>query len=175
MRFFFPLVLVFTAIGLGIYGYLGGLRTPTVALQTTTAPVLLAGQPYVGKVQDQRFGELFRAAKVMQETGRLGAASTLANLYYNDPEISHDTIRAFIGLSVPDTARKLPVGWRYRVVPAGQRTIHARLEQVSFLLSPGKLYAAAEQELKAQKLRKQAPYLEEFGANEHSELWIGVK
>ena len=48
MRFFFPLVLIFTAIGLGIYAYLGGLRTPTVTLETTAAPVLLAVVPSTG-------------------------------------------------------------------------------------------------------------------------------
>ena len=175
MRFLFPLVLVFTAIGIGIYAYLGGLRTPTVALETTAAPMLLAGQPYVGKVQDQRFGELFREAKTMQENGRLGATRPLANLYYNDPETAHDTIRAFLGLAVADTTAALPAGWRYRALPAGRRTMHARLAGVSYMLSPGKLYAAAEQAIKAQKLTKQPLYLEQFGADESSELWVGVK
>ncbi|RZK24443.1 MAG: hypothetical protein EOO56_01370 [Hymenobacter sp.] len=175
MRFFFPLVLLFTAIGLGIYAYLGGLRTPTVALENTAAPVLLAGQPYAGKVQDQRFGELFREAKTMQENGRLGPTLPLANLYYNDPETAHDTIRAFVGLAVADTTRPLPTGWRYRVLPAGRRTLHAQLAGASFLLAPGKLYTAAEQEIKTRKLTKQSPYLEQFGTGETSELWLGVR
>ncbi|RYY13023.1 MAG: AraC family transcriptional regulator [Cytophagaceae bacterium] len=176
MRFLFPLVLLFTALGLGIYAYLGGLRTPTVALETSAAPVLLAGQPYAGKVDNQRFGELYREAKTMQENGRLGAARALANLYYNDPEAAHDSIRAFVGLAVADTARPLPAGWHYRVVPAGRRALHARVAGVSFLLAPGKLYAAAEQALKTQQLTKQPPYLEQFGAaDESSELWLTVK
>jgi hypothetical protein len=175
MRFLFPLVLIFTAIGLSIYAYLGGLRTPTVALETTAAPVLLAGQPYAGKVDGARFGELFREASTMQANGRFGPARTLANLYYNDPEKAHDSIRAFVGLTVADTATALPAGWRYRVVPAGQRTMHARLAGASFMLAPGKLYTAAEEQIKAQKLTKQPPYLEQFGAGDNSELWIGVK
>lgn len=175
MRFLFPLVLIFTAIGLSIYAYLGGLRTPTVALETTAAPVLLAGQPFHGKVQDQRFGELFREASTMQANGRLGIGRTLANLYYNDPETAHDSIKAFVGLAVADTTAALPAGWRYRALPTGQRTMHARLQGVSFMLAPGKLYAAAEQQIKAQKLMKQPPYLEQFEAGDNSELWVGVK
>jgi hypothetical protein len=175
MRFLFPLVLIFTAIGLSIYAYLGGLRTPTVALETTAVPVLLAGQPYAGKVSAPRFGELFREASDMQANGRFGPARTLANLYYNDPEKAHDSIRAFVGLAVTDTSTALPAGWRYRMVPAGRRTMHARLAGASFMLAPGKLYAAAEEQIKAKKLTKQPPYLEQFEAGDTSELWIGVK
>jgi hypothetical protein len=175
MRFLFPLVLIFTAIGLSIYAYLGGLRTPTVALETTAVPVLLAGQPYAGKVSAPRFGELFREASDMQANGRFGPARTLANLYYNDPEKAHDSIRAFVGLAVTDTSTALPAGWRYRVVPAGRRTMHARLAGASFMLAPGKLYAAAEEQIKAKKLTKQPPYLEQFEAGDTSERWIGVK
>lgn len=175
MRFFFPLVLLFTAIGLGIYAYLGGLHAPTVALETTAAPVLLAGQPYAGKADNQRFGELFREASTLQQSGRLGSARALANLYYNDPSSASDTIRAFVGLLVADTSATLPTGWRYRVVPPGQRTIHASLAGASFMLAPGKLYAAAEEQIKAQKLTKQPPYLEQFGASDVSELWVGIK
>ncbi len=172
MRFFLPLVLLLTVLGLGTYAYLGGLRSPTVALETTAAPVLLAGQPFHGKVDDSRFGELFRAAKARQDAN---PAQPLANLYYNDPETAHDSVRAFVGLLVPDTAARLPAGWRYRVVPAGRRVLAARVQGVSFLLSPGKLYAAAEQGIKAQKLTKQPFYLEQFGPNETDELRVGVK
>jgi hypothetical protein len=172
VRFLFPLVLAFTVIGLGIYAYLGGLRTPTVALETTAAPVLLAGQPFHGKVDDSRFGELFREAKQRQDAN---PALPLANLYYNNPESAHDSIRAFVGVRVPDTAAALPAGWRYRVVPAGQRMLAARVQGVSFLLSPGKLYAAAQQGLKDLKLTGQPFYLEQFGPDKVDELRVGVK
>lgn len=173
MRFLFPLVLLFTAIGLGVYAYLGGLHTPTTALETTAAPVLLAGQPFHGKVQDARFGELFREAKDHYDAQP--TARTLANLYYNNPESAHDSIRAFIGLAVPDTAASLPAGWRYRVVPAGQRVVISRVRGVSFLLAPGKLYAAAQQGIKDLRLNGQPFYLEQFGPGEQSELRVGVK
>lgn len=175
MRFFFPLVLIFTAIGLGIYAYLGGLHTPTVALETAAAPVLLAGQPYAGPADGQRFGELFREAKNLQESGQLTTSRALANLYYNDPARASDTIRAFVGVTVADTTAALPTGWRYRVVPAGRRVVAARIGNTSFMLSPSKLYTSAEELIKARKLTKQPPYLEQFGPGEASELRMGVK
>lgn len=175
MRFLFPLVLVFTAIGLSIYAYLGGLHTPTAAPETTAAAVLLAGQPYAGKVDEGRFGELFRAAKTAHDAHTVPAAQALANLYYNDPEQAHDSIRAFVGLRVADTLGALPAGWHYRALPVGRRTVHAHIERTSFLLAPGKLYGAAEQQLKSQQLTKQPPYLEQFGPGESSDLWMGIK
>jgi hypothetical protein len=176
MRYLFPIVLVITALALSIYAYLGGLHNPTVTVETTTTPIVLAGQGFQGKVQDQRFGELFRAAKTMQENGRLGAKPALANLYFNNPETAHDTVQAFIGLAVADTLRPLPSGWRYRVVPAGQRIVRARIKGVSYLLAPNKLYPAAADVVKEQKLVQRGNfYLEQFGADENSEMWIGVK
>ena len=173
MRFLFPLVLLFTAIGLSIYAYLGGLHSPTVALETTATPVVLAGQPFHGKVQDARFGELFRAAKAQQDV--LASHPPLANLYYNDPETAHDSIRAFIGVVATDTATALPAGWRYRVVPGVLRVVRTRLAGTSYLLAPGKLYSAAEQAIKTMKLTKQPPYLEQFGPGEASQLQVSVK
>jgi len=176
VRYLFPIVLVVTALAISFYAYLGGLRTPTVALETTQTPTLLAGQVYAGKVQGQRFGEMFREAKTMQENGRLGQGLALANIYNNNPDTAHDTIQAFIGLAVADTARPLPAGWHYRVVPAGQRIMRAQIKDVSFLLAPDKLYPAAIEAIKAQKLTQRGNfYLERFGADEISEMWIGVK
>jgi hypothetical protein len=76
---------------------------------------------------------------------------------------------------VPDTAGTLPAGWRYRVVPAGSRVVAARVQGVSFLLAPGKLYAAAQQQLKDKKLIGEPFYLEQFGADEVDELRVGIK
>ena len=162
-----------TALGLSIYAYLGGLRKPSVALETSPTPVLLAGQPYHGKVDDARFGELFRTAKQRQDASP--TPPPLANLYYNNPESAQDSIRAFVGLRVPDSTAALPTGWRYRVVPAGRRAVVARLKGVSFMLAPGKLYGAAEQGIEARKLTKEPFYLEQFGLNGVDELRVGVK
>ena len=175
MRFLFPLVLVFTAIGLTIYVYLGGLHTPSTSVETMAAPVLLAGQPFAGKVSDNRFGELFSSAKATYDARRIPAAQALANMYYNDPEQANDSIRAFVGVRVADTLGRLPAGWHYRTMPAGRQVLHAHIDNTSFLLAPGKLYSAAEQALKAQKRSKQPPYLEQFGPGEGTDLWMGVK
>ena len=156
MRYLFLAIILLTLLAAGLYAYLGGTRSPQVALETTAAPLYLAGQPYHGAGTSDAFGQLFRQAKDAQ--ARLGG--DLTNLYLNDPETAHDTITAFIGLAVADTAKALPAGFRYRLVPAGQRVVAARLQGVSYLLAPNKLYPF---------------YLERFGANDASEVWIGVK
>ena len=172
MRYLFLSIILLTLAAAGTYVYLGGTREPRVALETTAAPLYLAGQPFHGKVTGDAFGQLFRRAKEAQS--RL--SGDLANLYLNDPETGHDSIRAFIGLAVADTARPLPAGFRYRVVPAGQRVVAARLTGVSYLLAPNRLYPAALDAIKAQKLTQRGNfYLERFGPNDASEVWIGVK
>ena len=134
--------------------------------------MFLAGQAFHGPVRDDAFGNLFRQAKDAQARLR----GDLANLYLNDPETAHDTVTAFIGLAVADTSQVLPAGFRYRLVPAGQRVIAARLRGVSYLLAPNKLYPAALEAVKQQKLTQRGDfYLERFGADEASEVWVGVK
>ena len=172
VRYLFLAIILLTVAAAGFYVYLGGNRTPTVTLETTTAPLYLAGQAFHGSVRGDDFGQLFRQAKDAQARLR----GDLANLYLNDPESAHDTIRAFIGLAMADTTQPLPAGFRYRLVPTGQRVIAARLIGVSYLLSPNKLYPAALEAVKAQKLTLRGDfYLERFGANEASEVLMGVK
>ena len=172
MRYLFLAIILLTLAAAGTYVYLGGNREPKVALETTAAPLYLAGQPFHGSVRGEGFGQLFRQAKDAQTH----LPGDLANLYLNDPETAHDTITAFIGLAVADTLKPLPTGFRYRVVPAGQRVMAARLLGVSFLLSPNKLYPAALDAIKTRKLTQRGDfYLERFGANDASEVLIGVK
>ena len=172
MRYLFLAIILLTLLVAGTYVYLGGTREPTVTLETTGAPLYLAGQPFHGVVRGEDFGNLFRQAKEAQ--GRL--RGDLANLYLNNPETAHDTISAFIGLAVADTMQVLPAGFRYRLVPAGQRVIAARLTGVSYLLSPNKLYPAALEAVKTRKLTQRGDfYLERFGADEESEVLMGVK
>jgi hypothetical protein len=172
MRYLFLTVILLTLIIAGTYVYLGGTREPTVSLETTGAPLYLAGQFFHGVVRGEGFGNLFRRAKEAQPRLR----GDLANLYFNDPETAHDTIRAFIGLAVADTTQALPAGFRYRLVPAGQRVVAARLTGVSYLLAPNKLYPAALEAVRKQKLTQRGDfYLERFGANDTSEVWVGVR
>ena len=174
MRYVFLAFILLTFVAAGTYIYLGGLREPAVALETTAAPLLLAGQPYHGLVSAEEFGQLFRQAKAAQDGGPL-AGSALANLYYNDPEKARDSLRAFIGLAVADSSRPLPAGFRYRLVPAGQRVVAARLRGVSYLLAPNRLYPAAFDFVKARKLTRRPFYMEQFGADEQAQVWVGVK
>lgn len=172
MRYLFLAIIVLTLAAAGVYVYLGGTQEPQITLETTPAPLYLAGQSFHGKVTGEAFGQLFRQAKDAQQK----LHGDLANLYLNDPETAHDTIRAFIGLTVADTTQALPTGFRYRVVPAGQRVLAARLTGVSYLLAPNKLYPAAFEALKKQKLTQRGNfYLERFGDNDASEVWVGVK
>ena len=173
-RYLFLAIILLTVFVAIFYVYLGGRQEPRVALETTTAPLYLMGQAYHGSVRGDEFGQLFRRAKDVQTQRRL--TSDLANLYLNEPETAHDTISAFIGLAVADTTQALPVGFRYRLVPAGQRVIAARLTGVSYLLSPNKLYPAALEAVKTRKLTQRGDfYLERFGADEASEVLVGVK
>ena len=172
MRYLFLAIILLTVAVAGTYVYLGGNHQPKVTLETTTTPLYLAGQLFHGPVRSENFGQLFRQAKDAQARLR----GDLANLYLNDPESAHDTIRAFIGLSVADTTQPLPAGFRYRLVPAGQRVIAARLMGVSYLLAPNKLYPAALEAVKARKLTQRGDfYLERFGAGDASEVLVGVK
>ncbi len=173
-RYIFLAAVLLAVLAASTYAWLGGLRPPAVALETTAAPVLLAGQAYEGPAQGEGFGPLFRRAKRELDGGRL-PGTALANLYYNSPETAHDTVRAFIGLAVADSLHPLPAGWRYRLVPAGQRVAAARLTGVSYLLAPNKLYPAALDLVKARKLAPRNFYLERFGPGEASEVWVGVR
>lgn len=179
MRYLFLAVIFLAVAAVGTYAYLGGLREPTVTLETISTPLLLAGQPYHGLVAAERFGQLFRQAKAAQDGGQLGGGPTppaLANLYFNNPETAHDSVRAFIGLAVADSSRPLPPGFRYYAVPAGQRVAAARLTGVSYSLAPGKLYPAAFAFVKQQKLTPRPFYLEQFGPGEGvGQVWVGVR
>lgn len=176
MRYVFLAVILLAFAAAGTYVYLGGMREPKVAVETTRAPVLLAGQAFHGLVNSEKFGQLFRQAKAVQDQKQLPGTPALANFYSNDPETAHDSVRAFIGLAVTDTLAKLPAGFRYRTIPAGQRVVAARLSGVSYLLAPNKLYPAALEAVKQQKLTPRGDfYLEQFGTAEASEVWIGLK
>ena len=171
-RYLFLAIIILTLVAAGTYAYLGGTKQPKTTLETTAAPLYLAGQPFNGSIRGEGFGQLFRQAKDAQSRLR----GDLANLYLNDPETAHDTIHAFIGLAVADTTQVLPAGFHYRFIPAGQRVIAARLTGVSYLLAPNKLYPAALEAVKQQKLTQRGDfYLERFGAGDVSEVWVGVR
>jgi hypothetical protein len=172
-RYVFLTIIILSLALAGGYAYLGGFRQPTVKLLTTGRPVFLAGQAFRGRANDERFGPLFRQAKEAQDQGRI--KGDLANLFLDNPDSARDTMRAFIGLAVADTSQPLPRGFRYRLVPAGQRVVAARLTGVSYLLAPNKLYPGAFAFIEQHKLKQRNLYLERFGAGEESEVWVGVQ
>ncbi|MDO7873200.1 hypothetical protein Q5H93_00530 [Hymenobacter sp. ASUV-10] len=173
MRFFLPVVLLLTLAGLGFYAWLGGFRSATTSLQTNTPPVLLAGQYFRGPAQAAEFGPLFRRAKEVQDARQL--RGDLANLYFDNPEKAHDTIRAFVGLAVADSSQTLPTGWRYRVLPSQRRVVVARVAGVGYLLAPDKLYPAIQEFIAAEKLTQRGFYFERFAPNDAAEVWAEVK
>lgn len=172
-RYFLLAIIALTLIASGIYAYLGGFRAPTVTLETTATPMLLAGQPFRGPASSEAFAKLFRQASEAQAHNR--PKGDLANIFFNSPEKARDTVQAFVGLAVANTLQPLPAGWRYRYVAPGQRIVAARLRGTSYLLAPGKLYPAALERVQQQKLTPRNFYLERFGANDQSEVWVGVK
>ena len=173
MKYFFLAFLLFSATGVGVYAYLGGFRAPAVALETTSAPIFVVGQPYRGPAQSEFFAQLFRQASDAQAAGHYHG--DLTNIFLNSPEKARDTVQAFVGIAVADTTAPALPGWRYRVVPAGQRVMAARLKGTSYLLAPGKLYPAAFEAIKAQKLTQRDFFLERFSSDDRAEVWVGVK
>ncbi|WP_324673740.1 hypothetical protein [Hymenobacter sp. GOD-10R] len=172
-RWLFLSILFLTAAGVVVYGYLGGFRKPDVAVISTTKPIFLLGQYYKGSVRDEAFGPLFREAQQLRASGTV--RGELANIYYNDPSTTRDTVEAFIGLIVADTtSQKKPDAYRYRAFPAGQRVIQARTT-TSYLLAPNKLYPAIEDVAKQQKLKLRQVYLEQFAEEGPSEVMAAIE
>ena len=103
MKKLFYVLAGFGVVLLVLYTYLGGFTAPDVKVATSEARYV-AGQYYEGSVKDEQMGKLFRrAAEVLDKKELEGM---LGNIYYNDPDKSGDSIRAFIGVIIPDSAAK---------------------------------------------------------------------
>ena len=172
-RWVFLVLLLVAASAAVWYAYLGGFNQAVVTEETTSRPLFLAGQPFRGPADSNDFGPLFRQVQQLRESGRLGGE--LANIYYNDPEAATDSVRAFVGLLVPDTtSQKLPAGYRYRLFPAGQRVVRATLD-ASFLVAPGRLYASIREYINEHHLTARQIYLERFPEEKPVEVLAVVK
>ena len=137
-RWIFLIILFLTAAGVAVYGYLGGFRKPEIAVVNTSKPIFLLGHYYKGSVRNEAFGPLFRQAQQLRANGAV--RGELANIYYNDPSKTRDTVEAFIGLIVADTtSQKVPTGYRYRTFAAGQRVIQAGTT-ASYLIEIGRAH-----------------------------------
>lgn len=159
-RWFFLALLLVTLSAVAWYAYLGGFRSPTVVLTTTQQPVYLAGRAFAGPANSSQFGPLFRQAQQLREKGTL--RGDLGNIYYSNPEAEDDSVKAFVGIIVPDTtSQRLPAGYRYRVFAAGQRVVHATLD-ASFMIAPGTLYTSIREFAQQHHLTAKKIYLERF-------------
>lgn len=171
MKKFFYILVGFGVVLLVLYTYLGGFTAPDVKLATSDT-MYVAGQAYEGSVEDEQMGKLFmRAAEVLDKkelTGMLG------NIYYNDPDKSGDSIRAFIGVIVPNADVKLPAGYELRTVPGGRKVIHAAAEGNMALL-PRKLYKAVYDYAEEENLKLEDFYVEWFPAQDKGVVEVPVK
>jgi hypothetical protein len=154
-----------------IYTYLGGFTKPDVKL-TTSETVYIIGQPFVGSVKDEALGNAFQSAAKLLETKEL--TGTLGNIYYNDPDKSGDSLRAFIGIIVPDTNVSVPVGYTLRVVKGGKRVIRAEVN-ANIMLAPKRLYGAVYDYAKEEKLKLEDFYVEWFPAQDKGIVEVPVK
>ncbi|WP_146153567.1 GyrI-like domain-containing protein [Adhaeribacter arboris] len=156
-RFSFIIVFILLA-GFAIYAYLGGFNKVQV-IRTTSRPVFIAGRYFEGSMKDKTLGTYFQeTAKLLEEkkiTGYLG------NIYYNNPEEAHDSIRALIGVVVPDSLAPLPAGFELRKWPGSKPVVQATVN-AHFFLAPNKLYSKLFDYAKQNKLNLKKQYLEEF-------------
>lgn len=146
------------AVAFGYYGYLGGFNKPEISI-TTSRPRYVAGQYYEGPADSPAFGEYFKKAGQLQASKAL--TGSLANIYYNNPETQEDTIKAFIGILVPDTSAALPAGYEWRVWKGGNKVVRVST-RAHYLLAPNKLYPALFDYLKEHQLKTRPQYLELF-------------
>jgi DNA gyrase inhibitor GyrI len=154
-----------------LYTYLGGFAAPDVSV-TTSQTMYVAGQPFEGSVEDEALGDAFqRVSQVLQEKELEGYPG---NIYYNDPDKSGDSIRAFIGIIIPDSAAKLPEGYTLRTVPGGRKVVRAEAT-ASIALLPKKLYAAVFDYAKEEKLKLEEFYVEWFPEDDKGMLEVPVK
>ncbi|MDX5423577.1 MAG: GyrI-like domain-containing protein [Hymenobacteraceae bacterium] len=154
-----------------LYTYIGGFTAPDVVV-TTSETKYVAGQPFEGAVNDERLGQAFqRAAQVLEQNELQGM---LGNVYYNDPDKSGDSIRAFIGIIVPDSGVALPAGYTLRTVPGGRQVIRAEVE-ANVMVAPKKLYAAVFDYAQEEKLQLEEFYVEWFPEEGRGMLEVPVK
>ncbi|GHA63954.1 GyrI-like domain-containing protein [Pontibacter akesuensis] len=161
----------FAILLLVFYTYLGGFTDPEVTI-ATSKPMYVAGQPFEGSVEDEALGNAFqRAAQLLEQNELQG---TLGNIYYNNPDNSGDSIRAFIGIIIPDSTVKLPQGYTLRKVPGGRKVVHAEVN-ARVAMAPGKLYEAVFDYAKEQNLQLEEYYVEWFPADDEGVLEVPVK
>ncbi|MFD2999758.1 GyrI-like domain-containing protein [Pontibacter toksunensis] len=159
MKIFFYIMAGFGIIMLVLYTYIGGFTAPEVVVITSETKYV-AGQPYEGSIEDAALSKAFqRAAEVLEKKELEGM---LGSIYYNDPDKSGDSLKAFIGIIVPDTNNiTLPAGYELRTVPGGRKVVHAEVT-ANVIVAPKKLYAAVFDYAEEENLKLEDFYVEWF-------------
>ncbi|GAB3542560.1 hypothetical protein GCM10027443_43580 [Pontibacter brevis] len=172
MKKFFYIMAGFAIIMLVLYTYIGGFTAPEVSVITSETKYV-AGQPYVGSIEDEALGKAFqRAAEVLEKKELEGM---LGNIYYNDPDKSGDSLRAFVGIFVPDTTNiTLPAGYELRTVPGGRKVIHAEVS-ASVVVAPKKLYAAVFDYAREENLKLEDFFVEWFPEEDRGVVEVPVR
>jgi hypothetical protein len=168
---FLVTILVVVAIGVGIYAYVGGFNSPEITV-TTSKTLYVAGKPFNGSVKDKQLGEAFRrAAEVVKKKELAGVPGSI---YYNNPDESGDSLKAFIGVLVPDSAVTLPSDYELRVVPGGKKIVHGNIH-AHFMIAPKKLYEAIFDYAKEQNLQLENFYVEWFPSDNEAIVEVPLK
>lgn len=171
MRKFLYVLAALAAIFLVTYTFIGGFSASDVQV-TTSKTMYVAGVPFEGAMQDKQLGEAFQKAGELVKSKKL--EGTLGNIYYNNPETSGDSLRAFIGVIVPDSSITLPEGYELRTVPGGRQVVRAETE-ANITILPKKLYTAVFDYAKENKLKLDDFYVEWFPADNRGIVEVPVK
>ncbi|SFG64650.1 GyrI-like domain-containing protein [Pontibacter chinhatensis] len=167
----FYIVAGIATVVLVFYTYLGGFTAADTSLATSQT-MYVAGQSFEGAVEDKALGQAFqRVSQVLQEKKLEGHPG---NIYYNDPDRSGDSLRAFIGIIIPDSTVKLPEGYTLRTVPGGRKVVRAEAT-ANIALLPKKLYGAVFDYAKEEKLKLEEFYVEWFPEDDKGVLEVPVK
>lgn len=170
MKKFFYIMAGFAIIMLVVYTYIGGFTAPEVSEQASEK-LYVGGIPFKGSLQDDKFSKAFRRAAEVLDKGEL--EGMLGNIYYNDPERG-DSIDAFIGVVVPDSAVNLPADFELRTVPARKRVVRAEAN-ANVALLPKKLYEAVFDYAKENNLELETFYVEWFPEENKGVVEVPVK
>lgn len=168
---FFIILAVLVGIVASFYAYLGGFNTPQIVV-TTSDPMFVAGKYYEGPADEKAFGEIFE--EIGQAVEKKIITGTLTNIYYNNPEIQSDTIKAFVGVALSDTTAPIPADYKIRVIAGSKKVLQVTIN-AHFLLAPNKLYPALFEYLKVNKLEAIPPYLEQFPEKDFAILRVKTK
>jgi hypothetical protein len=168
---FLLVMAVLSIIVLAFYTYLGGFSSASVS-EVNSQQLYVAGRPFKGTTKDEAINKAFqRAAEVLDKKELEGV---LGNIYYNNPEQRTDSLDAFIGVIMPDSAVRLPADYELRVVPGGRSALRAEVD-AHYMLSPNKLYEAIFDYAKEQNLKLETFYVEWFPEDHKGIVEVPIK